>query len=490
MIAVLTSFSILLVLIVAVYLLFKPLRESGSGSLSIRDIWRWQGTVDGRKYFVVGAVGFAIKHNIDRIIATAVFGRRFTPLNYWIAPVDAIRIDLLPPSDVRFIATMALISLPFIWVGLAMTIRRLRSAGLPLWLVIFFFLPIGNLAFFLLLSLIPSRTQVGIVDAGHPSTVPSLIPRDKFGSAAMAVALTAVVGALATYVGVQNLGTYGWGIFVALPFCFGLLSVLIYSYHERRSLNSCLAVSMLSVGIVALALFAFAIEGLICIAMALPIAMPLAVFGGAVGFLAQRHHAIGTQAPSVMLLILAVPFGVMTSETIKPSEPYRTSVRTTIRIDAPAARVWKNLIAFPDVVQPPSALFRAGVAYPINAVVHGEGVGAIRECLFSTGTFVEKIDVWDEGKRFGFTVMSGPEGMQELSPYNIHPRHLSGYFVPESAEFRLISNSDGSTQLEGISWYRNAMWPAAYWRLWSDGVIHQVHMRVFEHVKTLSEQGG
>ena len=140
MIAVLTSFSILLVLIVAVYLLFKPLRESGSGSLSIRDIWRWQGTVDGRKYFVVGAVGFAIKHNIDRIIATAVFGRRFTPLNYWIAPVDAIRIDLLPPSDVRFIATMALISLPFIWVGLAMTIRRLRSAGLPLWLVIFFFL--------------------------------------------------------------------------------------------------------------------------------------------------------------------------------------------------------------------------------------------------------------------------------------------------------------------------------------------------------------
>jgi len=484
---VLTSFSILLLLVVAGYLIFKPFRDSGS--LSIGDVWRWQGTVDGRKYFVVGAVGFAIKHNIDRITATAVFGRRFTPLNYWIAPVDAIRIDLLPPSDARFIATMALISLPFIWVGLAMTIRRLRSAGLPLWLVIFFFIPLGNLAFFLLLSLVPSRTQTGTVDAGHSSAVTSLIPRDRFGSAAMAVALTAVVGALATYIGVQNLGTYGWGIFVALPFCFGLLSVLIYSYHERRSLNSCLAVSILSVGIVALSLFAFAIEGLICIAMALPIAMPLAVFGGAVGFLAQRHHAIVKQARSVMLLMLAVPFGVMTSETMQPSEPYRTSVRTTIRIDAPAARVWKNLIAFPDVIQPPSAFFRAGLSYPINAVVHGDGVGAIRECLFSTGTFVEKIDVWEEEKRFGFTVMSGPEGMQELSPYDIHPRHLRGYFVPESAEFRLIYNPDGSTQLEGISWYRNAMWPAAYWRLWSDAVIHQVHMRVFEHVKSLSERG-
>jgi len=457
-------------------------------SLSIRDVWRWQGTVDRRRYFMVGVVGFGIKHNIDRIIATAVFGRRFTPLNYWIAPVDAIRIDLLPASDAKFIATMAAVSLPFIWVGLAMTIRRLRSAGLPLWLVIFFFFPVLNLAFFLLLSLVPARSQSETARLGDSSAVASLIPRDRFGSAALAVALTAVIGAIATYLGVQKLGTYGWGVFVALPFCFGLFSVLIYSYHERRALNSCLAVSMLSVGIVALALFAFAIEGLVCIAMALPIAMPLAIFGGAIGFLTQRHQAIQRQAPSAMLLMLAVPLCVMTSEAINPSEPLRTSVRTTIRIEAPAAKIWKNLIAFPDVERPPSALLRYGVAYPVHAVLHGEGVGAIRECLFSTGTFVERVDVWEEGKRFGFTVISGPEGMRELSPYAIHPRHLHGYFAPESAEFRLVPNPDGSTQLEGISWYRNSMWPAAYWRLWSDAVLHQVHMRVFEHVKALSEE--
>jgi hypothetical protein len=77
--------------------------------------------------------------------------------------------------------------------------------------------------------------------------------------------------------------------------------------------------------------------------------------------------------------------------------------------------------------------------------------------------------------------------MRELSPYDIHPRHLAGYFVPESAEFQLTTNTDGSTQLEGISWYRNAMWPFRYWRLWSDAILHQVHMRVFKHIKTLSE---
>jgi hypothetical protein len=264
--------------------------------------------------------------------------------------------------------------------------------------------------------------------------------------------------------------------------------VLIYSYHERRNLASCLLVSALSVGIVALALFAFAIEGLICIAMAFPIALPLALFGGTIGYLAQRPQRNWRQTPAAMMLFALLPAGIMTSETLAPHEAPRHTVRSSIRIEAPRDRIWKNLVEFPDIAEQPGVFFAAGVAYPVNAVIHGEGVGALRECLFSTGTFVERIEVWEENKRFGFAVVSGPEGMRELSPYDIHPRHLDGYFVPESAEFRLTSNPDGSTQLEGISFYRNSMWPSAYWRLWSDELLHRVHFRVFNHVKVLSER--
>jgi len=342
-----------------------------------------------------------------------------------------------------------------------------------------------NLAFFVLLSLIPARNGEPSVEPRRVSTLASFIPRDRFGSSAMAVALTGSMGALATYLGVQRLGTYGWGVFVALPFCFGLVSVLIYSYHEGRTLKSCLTVSMISLAMVSLALFALAIEGLGCIIMALPIAMPLALLGGLVGFLLQRHESIST--PSMMMLMMLVPLGMTSAETLSPMEAPRTSVRTTIRIEAPAEEVWKNLIAFPDVPEPGTSLFRLGVSYPIRATIDGQGVGAIRKCLFSTGTFVEKVDIWEEGKRLAFTVVSGPEAMRELSPYDIHPRHLGAYFVPESAEFRLITNKDGSTQLEGLSWYRNSMWPSAYWQLWSDGILHRVHLRVFEHIKGISE---
>src|SRR6185369_184436 len=146
------SLSSLAVLVIAAILLFVKLLSSAperkaSTHFSFSDLWEWRGTVGRGVYTVVGVVGFALKHNIDRIIATSVFGRQFTPLNYWIPPVEAIRVDRLSTSDARFLLTMVLCAMPFIWVGLGMTIRRLRSANLPLWLGALFFAPVLNLAF-------------------------------------------------------------------------------------------------------------------------------------------------------------------------------------------------------------------------------------------------------------------------------------------------------------------------------------------------------
>jgi hypothetical protein len=31
------------------------------------------------------------------------------------------------------------------------------------------------------------------------------------------------------------------------------------------------------------------------------------------------------------------------------------------------------------------------------------------------------------------------------------------------------------------------MWPASYWHLWSDYIIHRIHSRVLEHIRTEAE---
>jgi hypothetical protein len=120
------------------------------------DLWRWDGTIDRGPYAIIGLLGFAIKHNLDRIIATVVFHRKWNFFNYWIPLGQAVRITSLSHQDSVFLATMLVLALPFIWVGVVLTLRRLRSAGLPLWQVAFFFLPLVNLVFFLVLSILKS----------------------------------------------------------------------------------------------------------------------------------------------------------------------------------------------------------------------------------------------------------------------------------------------------------------------------------------------
>jgi hypothetical protein len=275
-------------------------------------------------------------------------------------------------------------------------------------------------------------------------------------------------------------------MFVVLPFCLGMASVLIHTYHRPQTIASCLFVSLGSVLIVGMLLFAFAIEGLICILMAVPVAAPLAILGGVFGFLLQRGKTVAPQG-SMMVLLVLVPVTVTGLERLDPPEPPDITVQTAIRIHAPTDKVWRNLIAFSDIPESGDWLFRLGVSQPIRAVIDGSGVGALRRCLFSTGTFTERIDGWEENRYFAFTVTSRADAMKEFSIYDIHPRHLEGYFVPQNAEFRLIANDDGTTTLTGTSRYRNAMWPAAYWRLWSDTIIHRIHVRVFEHIRDLSE---
>src|SRR5260221_135287 len=110
---------------------YSRLRFHFPVEMRFSDLWRWQGTIGRGAYAFVGITGFAIKHNIDRIVATTVFGRPFTVLNYWISPIDPVRLRALSRGDAIFLATMLLIALPFVWVGVSMTIRRLRSAKLP-----------------------------------------------------------------------------------------------------------------------------------------------------------------------------------------------------------------------------------------------------------------------------------------------------------------------------------------------------------------------
>jgi uncharacterized membrane protein YhaH (DUF805 family) len=467
-------------------------------AFKLSDLWDWHGTVGRGKYAAIGIVFFAIKHNIDRLIASA-YGRPWSLFNYWIVN-EQTGVDDVPEGRMKFYAVLVAVAVPFVWTGVVLTLKRLRSAGLPLWLVALFFVPFLNFFFFLLLCVVPPRGDVSGDQAQAPAASSSggerfkyalgrIIPDNAWGSAAIGVLLTVLLSLGATMLSVRGLGNYGWGLFVGLPFFLGLCSSLIHGIHRPRDLKSCLGVSMLSVLLVGGALMALAVEGIICLVMAAPLAFILALCGGAIGYVIQRRPVFPQESFQVLtLLVFALP-SFMGLEYAAQLQSPLYEVRTAVTINAPPDKVWQNLVAFGELAPPRERIFRTGIAYPIRAEIQGRGVGAVRYCVFSTGAFVEPIEVWDEPRLLRFGVTAQPPVMNEMSPYDtLRPPHLEGYLQSKKGQFLLTTLPDGRTRLEGTTWYENRFWPGAYWHVWSDQIIHRIHLRVLEHIKQLAER--
>jgi hypothetical protein len=157
-------------------------------------------------------------------------------------------------------------------------------------------------------------------------------------------------------------------------------------------------------------------------------------------------------------------------------------------VDAPPQVVWRHVVLFSALPPPRELVFPVGIAYPTGARIAGRGQGAVRRCRFSTGDFVEPITIWSPPHRLAFDVAAQPAPMRELSPWGaIRPPHLDGFLLSRRGEFRLVPLPGGRTLLRGTTWYENRMWPAGYWRLWSDALIRRIHFRVLRHVAELSE---
>ena len=457
-------------------------------SLQSIDFWSWQGRVGRARYLVTGVILLAIKHNIDRVVA-ATYGYPWTVFNYWVFKTPS-RIEGLTRKEANFYAELLIIALPFIWIGTVLTLRRLRDTGLPLWLVVLFFLPFLNLFLFLLLVILPSNQSASTQTDPFPAKFSDLIPKSEFGSALLGIVVTTVLSIVIATLGASMLGNYGWGLFVGIPFFLGLSSVLIYGFHEPRSFGRCLGVAVLSVALVGIALFAIAVEGIICLAMALPLAGVLALFGGMMGWALQQRRQYAAHSFHIASLSILLMPGFILLEQYSAEAPALYAVRTAVVINAQPELVWSHVVSFAELPPPTEKMFKTGIAYPIRAEIDGQGPGAVRHCVFSTGAFVEPITVWDEPRLLQFDVTSQPAAMEEMSLYSdLRPPHLEHYLISKKGQFQLTALADGTTRLEGTTWYQNRFWPAFYWHFWSDYIIHGIHYRVLTHIKTLAERG-
>src|ERR1700722_11406158 len=300
------------------------------------------GEISRERYFWLGLALCLAKYSVDASVASFVFQRVWTPWDYFISGATLYTLARIPEDQIFFLSLFA-ISIPFVAIGITLTLARLRSAGASPLLVFLFFLPGLNLITFLILILLPpksvddeprmatvasSQPLVGILPYGtdQPPRAPGIMsfvfPESPGWSLITAAFYTAVIELLMTWLSVQTFQSYGWGVFIALPFLGGLISTMLHGMGRRRTLKECMAVATVSPIIVAVGVILAAIDGAICVLMYLPLAIPMSWIGGAVGYSLQRGVIRqGGAGKIIAILVLFMPLFMGAERIARPPAP-------------------------------------------------------------------------------------------------------------------------------------------------------------------------
>jgi len=445
----------------------------------LRRLFSVKGSVTRRQYLTAGLSLMLFKYVVDATAIYLVAHVYWTPRDY-LFPLLGVHPTKVGSFPAWFQLALLIWTLPFVWIGVTMMVRRAQDAGKsPAWCAAFF-VPFVNYAVMLWLGALPSAPE-----AAPPTFFDPAPDSERYASAIFGVLGAASFGILAILVSVVFLRQYGGALFLGTPFVQGLVCGWAFNRERVRPLRETIGVVWISLLLVAGVVFLFAMEGIVCLLMALPLALALGVMGAVLGRqIAMRGTGNLTGAAAILFV---VPTGAVV-ERVTTSAPPTYEVATSVDIAASATTVWKKVVQFHEISEAPAWYFRAGIAYPVRATIAGNGVGAIRRCEFSTGAFVEPITVWDEPRTLGFDVREQPPPLKELSIYSrVYAPHVNGYFRSERGEFRLIALPGGGTRLEGHTWYTVAIYPQAYWRGISEILLHDIHRRVLDEVKREAE---
>ena len=301
----------------------------------------------------------------------------------------------------------------------------------------------------------------------------------------ISIVITLITVQILGYLSINYFGDYGWTVFILIPIIIGFLPPYISGRKLDLTKSDAYNLSFVTAILASLVLLIFAIEGLICLLMASPLLAIGIWIGSYIGYKITKKNLINPTNTTLILLFLSSSF--MSFDYInKPTD--LIPVRTKIIVNSPIEKVWTNVVTFDKIDEPVDWIFKTGISYPTDATIVGKGVGAIRYCNFTTGSFVEPITTWDEPNLLQFDVKEQPIPMNEVNPFwEVHPPHLDGYFKSYKGQFKLTKINKNQTELEGTTWYKVDIYPEFYWRTWSDFIVHRIHNRVLNHIKKKSE---
>jgi hypothetical protein len=433
------------------------------------DLFSFDGPLDraGYQWRVLGAL--ALQYGFAVVSAPAVLAQPA----FWLEPLRELAF-VGAGSPVLMVS--GAVTVVVWWVLAAASWRRVQVCAASPALAAFVVVPIVQVLVMIWLALLPEvepAEPVADTAIGPPTARSAVI--------GLLAGVSIVVGGV--LVSTLLFGQYGNAVFLATPFVVGVTTG--YSANRDHDIGFKATTSMTAVALVlgGLMLLALAIEGVICLILALPLIGVMGLFGSVLGRVLADHRR-GRRA--TMLSTALLPLMLLSDQVLPPQARFVSA--ESIEIAASPAAVWDSVVHMGPIPDAPRAPFRWGLAYPVRGTIRGAGVGAVREGVFSTGVAYERVTSWQPGRKLGFIVLSDPPMMTETSPYGpIHPAHLTGYFRTEDAVFTIDPIGPGRTRLTLTTHHALDLAPVAYWTPIAQWAVHENKRRVLAHFRDQAE---
>jgi hypothetical protein len=263
-------------------------------------------------------------------------------------------------------------------------------------------------------------------------------------------------------------GYIGFGIsfFVFLPFILGFL--LGRSTLKKISL----AGLIISFIIFFMLLLTNALEGMVCVLMAMPIIFIAVLFGYLAGFASKKDREIAkknnrlttTLLPFALFLLAGFAEKAITGNSVDVG-----SVKTEIVLPYTPLQVYETIKSVDTLVAEKSFLMKIGLPVPQKCILEKEAVGGMRTCYFSGGTITEKITALQKGRLLRMDVTS----------YKLTGRKWLGF---REAIYYFEAIGKDSCKLTRETTYTSKLRPRIYWEPLEKIGIRQEHDYVFENL--------
>ncbi|MDX1961382.1 MAG: hypothetical protein SFU98_22625 [Leptospiraceae bacterium] len=278
------------------------------------------------------------------------------------------------------------------------------------------------------------------------------------------------------------------GFIFIFPFALGFSSVFFATDEEKKSIAYKVLAPMISSILSLFISMLVGWEGTICLIMALPIYVVLAIVGGFIAGLLSNITSKSEIRMISLAFVLLSPFIVTESENYFELPSEVRTVNTQIEMNASAETVWKKIIRIPEIKETQTGFFyKMGFPKPVEATLDKEGVGGVRIAKFEKGLlFVETITRWEDKKLLTFKIKSDPSSTP-LTTLDPHVVVGGRYFDTLLGEYEIETISDKKVILHLFSKYRLSTRFNFYAAWWGDYLMEDIQNNILNVLKERAE---